>query len=95
MANLDLERASTLLNIIEKCADHGNQLNHLSAAARAELGKINDSLKPKPALVPTPSVRSKGLAAVEKELEAAGEGDAKPSVYPGDSETATIADRRI
>jgi len=87
----DLEYAVGLLLLIEKALTHGNKFSAITAKAMSELTIINDNLKigivqpQQQAFVPTP-------LAVEPKLDETP--NIKPSVYPSDSATATIADRR-
>lgn len=96
----DMQTAAALLHIVEKCAGHSGKLGSLSNAAMAALMKINDSIKVKA------SEEAKAKAEEEAALKAAerdekDDGDDKadgtfaPSVFPRDSQTATIADNNV
>lgn len=102
MTDFDHDRVSALLNIVAKCAGHSGKLSSISNAAMAELIEANDQIKQK-ALAQKAKVdadeatkKAEPTEVVEKEhVEEIGPNMVRPSVFPADSQTATIADRRI
>lgn len=101
---IDFERAAQLLRVVHDCAGIGPKLTNLGNAAMTELTKMNDAIKVaaqeaekerrvtearnqptvRPNTDPTASEPDEDLL-----------GRVHPSVHPADSQTATIADRRL
>lgn len=94
----DMSRAAALLHIVEKCAGHSGKLGSLSNAAMSALLKINDGIKAK-AIEDAEAERAEAARnrpkVIEPEPLEPNDGNTRPTVYPGDSQTATIADRRL
>lgn len=97
MSEFDHEHVSHLLNIVAQCAGHSGKLGSLSNAAMAELLELNAKIKE------AGVARQKQAQADEAEakVEETGEEqedlglDRRPSSWPSDSQTATIADANI
>ena len=86
---MDHDKVFKLLGIVKECAGHTGKLAAISNAAMKELFELNDKLK-------VTAIKANPPTPVEPEPETRDEEpNVRPSVYPGDSETATIADRRI
>lgn len=130
--SMDINRAGTLLHIVEKCAGHSGKLGSLASAAMDELLAINEQLRLE-AVKAAAEQKAKDDAEAKAKADAAAkqkadeeakdetarraiiarqregarvipaqtlglrseEADAKVPVYPNDSNTATIADRRL
>lgn len=97
MSQFDHEHVSHLLNIVAQCAGHSGKLGSLSNAAMAELLKLNAKIKEAGVARQKQAQVDEAEAKAEKtvnEQEDPG-ADLKPSVFPQDSQTATIADNNI
>ena len=102
---LDDVRISNLLAIVREAAAHSAKLTHIGSAAMTELFALNDQLrieaveetKKQAALKAEADAKDAARRApIEPRQPGPDESpDARPSVYPGDSNTATIADRRM
>jgi hypothetical protein len=102
---VDFQRSAELLHIIEKCAGHGPKLNAIASTAMNELLELNDKLQALAvkAQQETAKLKAEADAKTQAKMDAqnaltdrrSGESDAHPSIYPQDSQTATIADRRV
>lgn len=93
---MDHDKVSKLLGIVEKCAAHGTKLASISNAALAELLELNDRLKQEAAKANIQAeVKRAFVPATSINQVPSEDADIKPSVYPGDSATATLADRRV
>ena len=105
MSDFDHEHVSHLLNIVAQCAGHSGKLGSISNAAMAELLELNAKIKAQAVEAQKERERQEGLdraaaqadvePVVEPEPEVDDDGVLRPTVYPSDSETATIADRRL
>jgi hypothetical protein len=97
MSDFDHEHVSHLLNIVAQCAGHSGKLGSLSNAAMAELLELNAKIKEagvarqKEAQAEKASKKQAAVEETEEETEA----PLRPSVFPRDSQTATIADENI
>ena len=98
MSDFDHEHVSHLLNIVAQCAGHGGKLGSLSNAAMAELSDLNAKIKEasvaKQKQLAKDNAEAKAVP-TEELVEEAEDEVVRPSVYPADSQTATIADRRL
>lgn len=106
MADVNHEHVSELLNIVEKCAGHIGKLQYISNEAMKQLLELNeqirlDGVKAKEAAEAKAAAaalraRPRTTPPIKPTVEEDESGDdVKAKVYPGDSETETIADRRI
>ena len=100
--SIDHQRVSTLLNIVEQTSHHGTKLASIGNAALKELAELNDQLKEEATKANADEAkRRQQIEARRQQLAAQGQGtvvegaDRPVPIYPSDSETATIADRRI
>jgi hypothetical protein len=100
MSEFDHDRISALLNIVAQCAGHSGKLGALSAAAMHELMDANEAIKQGVLAKRQQDEAARQAAqAVPEDEEQAPAGDEDPAqrpfVHPSDSQTATIADRRL
>ena len=98
MSDFDHEHVSHLLNIVAQCAGHSGKLGAISNEAMAELLDLNAKMHVKGMerrKAAQAEEASKKQAAVEETEEKAEEAPLRPSVFPRDSQTATIADANI
>ena len=100
--SIDHQRVEGLLNIVRECANHTGKLSSISNAAMKELSDLNDHLKEE-AYIATANeakrrqqIEARRQQAQEREQGTVVGGVDRPvPIYPSDSETASIADRRI
>lgn len=105
---INIERVYGLLHIVEKCSGHSGKLSSLSNAAMKELLEVNEAVRQEAIAEAQKQAKAQAeldaKAAVKREDDIrreeatprrSEEPNIRPSIYPGDSETATIADRRI
>lgn len=106
---LDFERIHSLLNTVHLCAGVGPKLTSIGNAAMAELTKINDAIKVAAreaeeerrarAIPSAPAENDPSMPEpdedVKRNIKPTEDTMVKPSAYPADSRTATIADRRV
>lgn len=92
-----IDRAATLLNVIEKAVGHAPKFNYIAVLAEAELAEINEGAK-----------KEFEKVKAEKEKSAAADAASRPKAIPSDtgmkldesgkpieSSQTNIADRRI
>lgn len=99
---MDTGKVSELLHIVERCAGHSGKLSFLSGAAMKELLKINEEVK-MAAARDVEAEKEQVARAIpstpepeeERNIKPTEDTMVKPSVFPADSRTATIADRRV
>lgn len=101
MSDFDHDRVSALLNIVAQCAGHSGKLGALSNAAMAELLEGNKHLhekavaKKKQVEEADAKMKADQVEVEEENEEEEQDGTIKPSVFPRDSNTATIADNNV
>ena len=99
---IEHQRVEGLLNIVRECANHTGKLSSISNAAMKELSELNDRLKEDATRANADEakrrqqIEARRQQAQEREQGTVVEGADRPvPIYPSDSETASIADRRI
>lgn len=89
MDDHEVQRTWMLLQIVEASAKHGAKLANVTGTAMEELSHVNEGLKKKPTATAPMAAKPRVVT------EPTGNEPVRPNVYPNDSQTATIADRRI
>ena len=99
---IDHDRVANLLAIVRECSGHTGKLASISNAAMKELLELNDQLKEEAMKANADEAkRRQQIEARRQQLAAQSQGtivegaDRPVPIYPSDSETASIADRRI
>lgn len=87
MASFDLNKAATLLHVLEKALAHGDSMRYIAAAARKELLQMEEDLKPKPEKAPEPKPEPKAIPSNKAKEE--------DSLKIGEATTLADGGRRI
>lgn len=95
MSEFDHEHVSHLLNIVAQCAGHSGKLGSLSNAAMAELLELNAKIKEAGVARQKQAQADEAEAKAEETVKETEDTSLRPSVFPRDSQTATIADANI